>query len=115
MLPEAYDEEIRSARAKKRNDAINLFGFDKMAGYLNGLPPPLGNCRLHEFFVKSLRSASIACATSGATVTTSPVYAGGGSITVMVCSGVPSSLHSAMPAHSASRAGGESSYATMIF
>ena len=54
MLPEAYDEEIRSARAKKRNDAINFFGFDKMAGYLNGLPPPLGNCRLHEFFVKSL-------------------------------------------------------------
>ena len=54
MLPEAYDEEICSAGAKKRNDAINLFGFNKMAGYLNGMPPPLGNCRLHEFFVKPL-------------------------------------------------------------
>jgi hypothetical protein len=54
MLPEAYDEEICSACAKKRNDAINFFGFDKMAGYLNGMPPPLGNCGLHESFMKSL-------------------------------------------------------------
>jgi len=54
MLPETYDEEIGSARAKKRNDAINLFVFNKMAGHLNGMPPPFGNGRLYEPFVKSL-------------------------------------------------------------
>jgi len=54
VLPEAYDEEICSARAKKRNDAINLFGFNKMAGYLNGMPPPVGNGRFYEPFMKPL-------------------------------------------------------------
>jgi hypothetical protein len=48
-------------------------------------------------------------------VTINPVYTEGGSITVMVCRGVPSSLHNSIPAFNASRAAGESSYATMIF
>ena len=51
MLPEADDDEIRPAGAKKTNQAIHFVGFDQVAGYLNRVSASLGDGRLDEFLI----------------------------------------------------------------
>jgi hypothetical protein len=115
MSPETDDEEICPIGAKKRNDAIHFVGFDKMSGYLNAVPPSFGDSGLQELLVIPLAIRFNALGHIRSNSDHKSGVCGRGSMTVLVCSGVPSSLQSSIPALSASRAAGESSYATMVF
>jgi hypothetical protein len=43
MLPELNDEEIRSYRTEKRNEAVDFFGLDQVPSYLDGVATPFGD------------------------------------------------------------------------